>query len=160
MPNRGEMRTDLVGAAGKQFDFEQRKTIPRLQHPVTGGYRPCPFFDLFGNIDPILHFIFFKITFQSRLSGFRDTMDDAQVILMDLSPPQLFVEDPQGLCIFSCDDDPDGIAVNAVDQCRREGSLLFRIVFSLFIKIPLHPADEGIAVLAGVRMDKQTRLFY
>ena len=116
-----------MGAAGEQLDLEQREAVPLLQHPVMGGDGPRTRFGFFQDIDPVLLLVFFEVSLKRRLPRLRQAMDDAQIILVDFPVPQLVVEDPQGLRVFSRDDDPAGVSVDAVDQRRSERLLPFRI---------------------------------
>lgn len=56
-------------------------------------------------------------------------MYDTQVVLVQFSVLHLLVQDTQGGGILGGDDDPAGVAVNAVDKCGGKGVLGRRVIF-------------------------------
>ena len=81
---------------------------------------------------------------------------DAEVALVDLTIPDLLVDDPQGLGVFGGDDDAAGVAVDAVAQRRGEGVLPPGVPLPLLVEVCLNVVDEGVDLLRLVGVDHQT----
>ena len=86
-------------------------------------------------------------------------MEDCQIKFSDLAVPDLLVEDAQGLGIFGGQDDPAGIAVDAVAQGGGEGVLVPGVPLLFLIKVGLDMGDQGVDLFLFVGVAQQARPF-
>lgn len=110
MPDGGHMRPDLMGASGKQLDFQQGEMVPLLQHLVAGGDGTGAFPRFPDHGDLVALFILFQITVQGILFFVQDTVDDTEIVFFNFPIFQLVVENAQGGGGFGGDHNAAGIA--------------------------------------------------
>ena len=78
---------------------------------------------------------------------------DAEIGFLQLVTLYFFIDGPQRLRIFCGDDNPSGVAVDAVAQRRGKGVLLLGVPLLFLVEVRLNMVDEGIDLLRFVCMD-------
>ena len=153
----GKGGADLMGAAGFQPHLHQRKLAPAIQRLIGGdggfaaGNRLIPHGDLLFLL--ILH----QKDLDPALGRPGRAHGDAQIPLVDLTVPDLLIDDPQRLGVFGGDDDAAGVAVNTVAQGGGEGVFPLGIPLPLLVQVCLNVVDEGVDLLRLVGVYHQPR---
>ena len=109
--------------------------------------------------DLVLALIFGHVGGQRRLVFLWSAAEQAEVEFFHLARFHLLVEDPQALRVFGGDHDTAGVAVDAVDERRRERLVRFGIIFAFFIQIVLHARHQRVKVIAFVLVHDHAGLF-
>ena len=137
MPGMGELGTDLMGTAGDQLAFHQRKAVFRGQHLIVGLAGFAAGLGSIGDEDPVFLGILEKIALQTPVSGLGCALYDGQISFVQLPVLDLLVHHPQGFCGFCGNDNTTGVSVNPVAQCGSKGVLFSGPPFPFLIQVGL-----------------------